>query len=89
MKKYVHTILTLTVLFILVNSNLYAVQYESKTDGGDWSDPTTWSPAGVPDCGDTITILAGYTVTLTANENYSSCSSPMFLEVYGLSLIHI
>ncbi|MCB9188415.1 MAG: T9SS type A sorting domain-containing protein [Flavobacteriales bacterium] len=61
----------------------YATQYESKTNGGDWTDPTTWNPVGIPNCGDTVTIVAGYTVKVTSNIDYTGCAQPMFIEIYG------
>ena len=39
----------------------------SSTTGGNWSSTTTWSPAQVPADGDTVTIVAGHTVTVDAD----------------------
>jgi hypothetical protein len=53
------------------------------TASGDWNNPATWSPNGVPACGDSIAIPSNYTVTITNQLNYNSCSSPMKIAIYG------
>lgn len=66
----------------MFTNQIWAVRYES-TGNGNWADAASWDPSGVPDCGDTIVILAGDTIAITTNENYTSCTEPMFLEIYG------
>lgn len=60
-----------------------ATQYLSAGPSGDWENSASWSPAGVPDCGDTIYVQSGHTIEINSNINYSACSKPMFLEVDG------
>lgn len=81
--KYTVTRLILLFAFFLCSASILATQYVSVGTYGNWEDPTSWSPNGVPDCGDTITIQAGDTIEISSNLNYSGCSQPMFLEVYG------
>ncbi|MGL2964919.1 beta strand repeat-containing protein [Flavobacterium sp. RSB2_4_14] len=38
----------------------------SVVASGDWNTPATWSPSGVPACGDVVTIAAGHTITVSA-----------------------
>jgi autotransporter-associated beta strand protein len=40
---------------------------KTSTKTGNWSDPTVWTPAGVPASCDNVKILATHTVTLTGN----------------------
>ena len=40
---------------------------KTSTKTGNWSDPTVWTPAGVPASCDNVRILATHTVTLTGN----------------------
>ena len=53
------------ILFLLQTATLFATTYTSVQDG-EWNDPNTWSPAGVPDVetwpGDEVIIL--HTVTV-------------------------
>lgn len=77
------------LIMLMVSSlNMFATQYVSVGTYGNWEDPTSWTPNGVPDCGDTITIQAGDTIEITSNLNYSSCPQPMFLEIYGTLLFN-
>ncbi len=39
---------------------------------GNWGNPTSWSPQGVPRCGDTVTIVAGDTITVTNAQQVTS-----------------
>ena len=53
---------------------------------GDWNSVSTWSFGGVnrmPNCGDTVTIPSGTTVTVAAQNDYSACSSPIYIYVGG------
>ena len=61
-----------TLLYILLSVSLFAkgTNYASKAGGGNWSNPTTWNPAGVPGSGDNVTVKS--VVTLDANESVNS-----------------
>lgn len=77
-----HIFLVLILAFFSVNA--FSVTYNS-TGNGQWGAPGTWSPAGPPGCGDTIYILAGHTVTIENQQDYSEpgCTSPMFVIIDG------
>jgi hypothetical protein len=74
------------LLLLIVGINVQAAQIMSNgSGGGAWGDPATWSPAGVPGCGDTITINAGDIVSIEVQQDYSEpgCMSPMFITIDG------
>jgi hypothetical protein len=53
---------------------------------GYWNNPSTWLFNGnpqVPNCGDTINILSGFTVTVNQQNDYSGCGNAMIVHVYG------
>ena len=50
---------------------------------GNWNSASTWFPEGVPVCGDSVVILASHNVSVTTQQNYSSCSSPIKMAIYG------
>lgn len=52
-------------LFLALGSNSFATSYTSNATG-NWSDPNTWLPVGVPGSTDIVTIAA-HTVTLDGN----------------------
>ncbi len=52
----------------------------------NWNQASTWNFNGVnsvPNCGDTVTIPNGITVTINAQQDYSSCSLPLQINVSG------
>jgi hypothetical protein len=73
------------LLFIsagLFFSNLRA-SCNTACASGTWENSSTWSKAIVPDCFDTIMIPAGYVVTITTQLDYTGCSGPMVIVIYG------
>ncbi|MBI5780040.1 MAG: hypothetical protein HZA49_11390, partial [Planctomycetes bacterium] len=42
-----------------------AVQTYTSTGTGNWTNPSTWNPAGIPQQGDTVTILNTHNVSIT------------------------
>lgn len=42
-------------------------QTKQSAGSGDWSNPATWQPAGVPDAGDTVGIAPGHVVSVDAD----------------------
>ena len=50
---------------------------------GNWTTNGTWSPSGVPACGDSVIIQAVHTVTIPATVNLTGCGSPIILVVRG------
>ncbi len=74
---------SITVLVLL----LYASSFKSatcvSTGNGAWNNPASWSCGTVPGCGDSIVILAGHAVTVTAQADYSACGTAPVVAVYG------
>ncbi len=56
---------------------------KTSTGGGNWNTNGTWSPSGVPTCGDSIIIQAGHTVNVNTTLNQSGCTSPVVLVIKG------
>lgn len=60
-------IIALALLFV---SNSWAQVTSSGLGTGDWNDPASWNPVGVPDVtSDAITILSGHTITVTDTQD--------------------
>ena len=80
--------ITLTILAIttclLPKINFATIYASNGTGGGAWGAGATWSPAGPPACGDTITILVGDVVAVEVQQDYSACGSPMFITIDGV-----
>ncbi|MBS1665576.1 MAG: T9SS type A sorting domain-containing protein [Bacteroidetes bacterium] len=55
-------------LFIALCLSLPALATAYTSTGtGSWTSTSSWLPAGVPDVGDDVTILAGHVITMNAN----------------------
>lgn len=80
--RHISVILSFLILF-LYSGNAFSTNYSSDTALGDWTDPASWTPVGVPTCGDVVTILAGHEIQVTTVLDYSGCGSPIFLEIHG------
>ena len=67
-----------------------ATIYSNGTGGGDWGNPNSWSPIGVPACGDTIYIVAGDIISVSNDHDYSEpgCILPTFITVDSLGTIN-
>lgn len=50
---------------------------------GNWNTAANWSCGSVPTCGDSIVILATHIVTISTQQNYTGCGSPMKITIYG------
>ena len=50
------------------SADTLAVAYVSATSG-NWNTAATWSPAGTPGAGDTVTVQSGHTVTVASDVN--------------------
>lgn len=74
------------IIVLIPKINLATIVVSNGTGGGDWDTPGTWVPAGIPGCVDTISILAGDIVSITTQQDYSACPSPMTIEIYGTLL---
>ena len=53
---------TLTSFFI--SNPIFATNYVSNVTTGNWGTAATWSPAGIPNAGDNVTIATGHTITM-------------------------
>ena len=66
----IFTFLKIALLFSITlacsGKLLYGGNYTS-TQSGNWNNSSTWSPSGVPGANDTVSILNGNVVTLTAD----------------------
>lgn len=72
----------LFLVFALSGLSSSATQCVSVASG-NWKDASTWSCGAKPGCGDTITISAGDFVTVSQQEDYTTCTEPMFIIVEG------
>ena len=50
---------------------------------GLWTSNLTWSPSGVPACGDSVIISTGHTVTINSQQSYQGCGSKIIVVLYG------
>ena len=48
-----------------------------------WNVATNWSCGSVPTCGDSIVIPVGITLSITTQQDYSTCILPLKLTIYG------
>jgi hypothetical protein len=58
----------------------------TAVNNSNWNSPSTWMINGsnsVPDCGDTLTIPFGFTVTVNSQQDYSACAEGLVINVYG------
>src|ERR1700749_2962727 len=53
-------------LFVSFFQLAKATVYQSTGAGGLWSNSASWSPAGVPNAGDVVTIMSGSPIQITA-----------------------
>lgn len=78
------------ILLAIILQSTIRLNASSCVSGGsgNWDIASTWACGHVPVCGDSITILAGHTVTVSTQQDYfSSCSTPMYINVFGTLLI--
>jgi hypothetical protein len=69
-------------LIVLVSFKVKGVTCVSLGNG-NWTNALNWSCGAVPNCGDSIVILAGHTVTITTQQNYTGCGLPIKITIYG------
>ncbi len=78
-------IITLLLCFAAIgfsSNNIYATTV-SAASSGNWENGSTWTNGSVPQCGDTVIIGSGITITVTTVLDYFTCSQPMHLFVMG------
>ena len=64
----------------MISPNIFALSLKSSISaGGNWNIATTWSPSGVPGCGDSVVITNG-TVTLNTNATVGALTLTGYLD---------
>lgn len=84
MKKLIVRITLLGLMLMAFNNHVQASN-GSANSTGNWNNPSTWlinGVARVPTCGDTVTIPAGFTVTVNNQQAYG-CTTPLLIIVNG------
>jgi hypothetical protein len=71
------------VFIFLTNHPAFKAVLCTATVSGAWSNNSTWSCAGGPNCGDTIVIPVGRTVTITNQQDFMGCAVPLKITIYG------
>jgi len=74
------------VFFVLLFCNINRGDCTVKTAilSGNWEAASTWSSNSIPGCGDTLIIPSSDSVTVTQQNNYTGCGSPMSVIVSGI-----
>jgi hypothetical protein len=83
MKIFITNIFYIFIFFIIFSGGIYSKTCKSCCVTGNWNSASTWIPSGVPACGDTVIIQTGHTVSVTTQQNYSTCISSLKIYVYG------
>ncbi len=71
---------------IVIMFNLKAEAAVYSNGSGNWNSSSTWVKNGnatLPACGDTIYIETNTTVTVTSQESYIGCTTPLYIYVKG------
>jgi len=64
------------LLLVVLTTGTMAMAQKTATASGDWSNPATWTPVGVPTSGQTVTINNG--VVLAVDVANAACASLTF-----------
>jgi hypothetical protein len=78
---------SLFIFILLISGGQSLAASGSSNSNGNWNNPSTWLFNGIPRtplCGDSIFIPAGFTVTVNSQEDYSACTTPLYIEVSGI-----
>ena len=70
------------MLLLCFSSYTYGVD-RSSTGSGLWSNPATWSPAGVPTAADNVTILTGHVITMPSGAAAASVCNNLTIQASG------
>lgn len=76
----------LTLLLTIFSLQQASARTGNAVMNSNWNNSSTWNFNGffsLPACGDTINIPAGMTVTVSNQENFSSCGSGLIINVSG------
>jgi hypothetical protein len=68
-------------VIVFLEAGMHAA-VKTSTGSGNWANNNTWNSAGVPQCGDSVVILAGHLITVNSNQNYL-CGTRMAVVVQG------
>lgn len=77
-----HLRITLIVFLIILQVKGYSATRISA-GSGNWGEESTWADGILPTCGDSIVILASHTITVTTQQDYSACSEPIKISIFG------
>ncbi len=61
-----------SAVFLMGGAALGTAYTSNVNPSGDWNDPNSWSPNGVPTVGDTVTIVSGDTIVVTGQHTITS-----------------
>jgi len=87
MKNSIKTISFIFTLCVILSINAGAIT-RVAVGSGNWGNGATWSPSGVPACGDSVFIDATYTIDVTNQQNYTSCTQPLKVVIKGTLWFH-
>src|SRR4051812_35202023 len=59
------------LLSLLVSTAAMAINTKTATSNGNWSNPNTWSPVGVPQDTDNVVLSPPANVTVTVDGDYT------------------
>src|SRR4051812_44728191 len=72
---------------LLLIGSLFSIAGSAATiksaGSGNWGTASTWTPAVVPTCGDSVVIQSTHNVSVTSQQDYSGCSSYMSVVITG------
>jgi hypothetical protein len=60
--KKIYTLLILTSCFFHLSAATY-----TSINNGQWNNPLSWNPTGIPDVGDDVIIASGHTITVSSS----------------------
>jgi hypothetical protein len=85
MKPALHTALLLLAALLF---NELQADTRHSTGSGNWNTASTWNSSGSPVCGDSVVIQAGHIISVTTQQNYTGCSAPLKVIVYGTLMFY-
>ncbi|MBK8363074.1 MAG: mechanosensitive ion channel family protein [Bacteroidetes bacterium] len=74
-------------LMLICMGNMAYASLGVSVANSNWTNASTWSFSGVnrlPNCSDSIRIGSSNTVTVNSQVDYTACSGPMIIYVYGI-----
>lgn len=77
----------LLVFILLCLGNCAMATIGTSAANSNWTNAGTWTFNGsnrLPNCGDSISVGSSHTVTVNSQVDYTACSGPMIIYVYGI-----